>query len=81
MKSSDRHPPQTRLLGVGLDNEDGHTRLTRGDSFVLYGGSEETHAKMQETTIKLNERLRKEGRRLADVPPRELGDYLRESME
>jgi hypothetical protein len=81
VKSSDRQPRVTKLLGLGLDNEDGHTRLTRGDNFVLYGGSEETHARMQETTAKLNERLRKEGRRLGDVPPRELGDYIRETLE
>lgn len=81
MKSNDRQQPRTRLLGLGLDGADGHTRLTRGDDFVLYGGSEETHGRMQETTIKLNEKLKKSGRRIGDVPPRELGDMLRESME
>lgn len=81
MKSNDPRERRTRLLGLGLDAADGHTRLTRGDDFVLYGGSEETHGRMQETTIKLNEKLRKSGRRLGDVPPRELGDLLRESME
>jgi len=48
---------------------------------MLCGGSEETHSKMQETTIKLNEKLRKSGRRIGDVPPRELGDMLRETLE
>ncbi len=28
------------LLGVGLDNRDGHQRITRGDNFCLVGGSE-----------------------------------------
>ncbi len=45
---------KARILGVGLDNEDGHTRLTRGDNFTLYGGSEETHGRMQETAVKVN---------------------------
>jgi hypothetical protein len=81
LKSADRDPSRTKLLGLGLDGTDGHTRLTRGDDFMLCGGSEETHSKMQETTIKLNEKLRKSGRRIGDVPPRELGDILRESLE
>lgn len=80
MKSSDRTPRETRLLGLGLDGDDGHTRLTRGDHFVLYGGSEETHARMQETTAKLHEKLKKSGRELREVPPRELGEILRETM-
>ncbi len=81
MKSTNRGQKHAKLLGLGLDGDDGHTRLTRGDDFVLLGGSEETHAKMQETTAKLNEKLQKSGRRIADVPPRELGEILRESME
>ncbi len=81
MKSANRGQKQAKLLGLGLDGDDGHTRLTRGDDFVLLGGSEETHAKMQETTAKLNEKLQKSGRTIADVPPRELGEILRESME
>jgi hypothetical protein len=65
-------------LGLGLDGDDGHTRLTRGDNFVLFGGSQETHAVMQETALKFNERLDRRGKRLEDVSPRELVDILRE---
>lgn len=81
MNSTNREQKRAKLLGLGLDGDDGHTRLTRGDDFLLCGGSEETHAKMQETTAKLNEKLRKSGRRIADVAPRELGDMLRETLE
>ena len=45
------------LMGVGLDNKDGHTRVTKGDNFVMMGGSEETHERMTETAIKVNEKL------------------------
>jgi hypothetical protein len=72
---------QAALLGLGLDNTDGHTRLTRGKNFVLYGGSEETHGKMQETAIKLNEHLDRRGKRLEDVPPRDLAEIVREITE
>ncbi|MGD9645903.1 MAG: hypothetical protein AB7U73_09330 [Pirellulales bacterium] len=67
------------LMGVGLDGDDGHTRLTRGKEFVLFGGSDETHTQMQEAVIKLVERLERRGRRLADTPPAELRDLLGEA--
>jgi hypothetical protein len=69
---------QAAILGLGLDAEDGHTRLTRGKNFVLYGGSEETHSSMQETAIKVNEQLDHRGKRLEDVSPRELVDIFRD---
>jgi hypothetical protein len=56
-----------RLLGVGLDNEDGHVRLTRGRNFDLVGGSAETHDSMQEKCIKFNENLDARGKRLEDL--------------
>ncbi len=66
------------LLGLAFDGDDGHTRLTRGTNFVLFGGSQDTHALMQETAIKVNERLDQGGRRLEDVPIRELRTICRE---
>ncbi len=74
-------PKKATLLGVGLDATDGHTRLTRGKNFVLYGGSEETHAVMQETAVKLNEQLDRRGKRLEDVSPRDLVNMVREITE
>ncbi len=80
MKAASRSNKRTSaLLGLGLDNQDGQTRLTRGENFVLFGGSQETHAVMQETAIKVNEQLAKRGKRLEDVSPRELGDILDEA--
>ena len=64
------------LLGVGLDSDDGHTRITRGDNFLLLGGSQETHEVMQATATKLNERLSNRGKRLEDVSLPELRDIL-----
>jgi hypothetical protein len=66
------------LLGVGLDNDDGHTRLTRGQNFVLVGGSHDTHSVMQETAVKINERLDRRGKRLEDVSVGELRDICEE---
>lgn len=67
----------TAMLGVGFD-DDGHRRITRGENFLLLGGSEETHERMQETAIQINERLEKRGKRLEDASPEELRDIVDE---
>jgi len=78
LKAAKPRRGQAALLGLGLDGDDGHTRLTRGDNFVLFGGSQETHAVMQETAVKVNEHLDRRGKRLEDVSPKEMVDILRE---
>jgi heptaprenylglyceryl phosphate synthase len=67
------------LLGVGLDNEDGHKRITTGEKFVLVGGSEETHERMTETVVKTFEELKRRDRQLEEVEPKELEDILKKS--
>jgi len=64
------------LLGLGLDGTDGHKRITRGKNLLLLGGSQETHQRMQETAIKLNEQLQRRGKQLGEVSPRELHDMM-----
>jgi len=81
VKASRTKQRQAALLGLGLDAADGHTRLTRGENFVLFGGSEGTHAAMQETAIKFNERLSRRGRRLEDASVEELRDIWRDIHE
>jgi len=71
---SSKQQDKATLVGMAFDAEDGHTRLTRGKNFVLAGGSEETHAVMQETATKINEHLDRRGQRLEDVSVRELRD-------
>jgi len=61
-----------------LDAQDGQTRITRGKNFFLVGGSEETHSLMQETAIKINEHLDRQGKRLEDVSIRELREICAE---
>lgn len=64
------------LLGIGLDGDDGETRISRGKNFVLWGGSQETHSLMQETAIKVNEKLEQKGKRLDEVSVQELRDIV-----
>lgn len=67
------------LLGLGLDNEDGHRRITRSESFLLVGGSAETHERMQETAIRFEEGLERRGKTLADAEVAEVIDLLHEA--
>ena len=78
MRASDKTCKSAALLGVAFDHADGHTRLTRGKNFVLVGGSQETHAFLQETAVKINERLDHRGKRLEEVSIRELRDICRD---
>ncbi|HJO93675.1 MAG TPA: hypothetical protein QF753_09770 [Victivallales bacterium] len=76
-----KNQPKAALLGLGLDNKDGHKRITKGDNFYLCGGSEETHERMVETTIKFNEKLDSKGKKLEDLSKNEFTDMLSESSE
>jgi hypothetical protein len=69
------------LLGVGLDNQDGHHRVTRGDEFLLVGGSEETHERMQDVAMHVTESLEGKGKRLQDTSPQEVVDLIRKAMD
>jgi len=67
------------LLGLGLDNADGHKRVTTGEQFAIVGGSEETHGRMTETVVKTFETLKTRGKQLEQVEPTELAEILHRS--
>lgn len=69
------------MLGVGLDNQDGQKRITKGENFVLVGGSEETHERMTETAIRVNEKLSARGKTLDTVGRDEFIDIISECSE
>jgi hypothetical protein len=66
------------LLGLGLDNQDGHVRITRGENFHLLGGSQDTHEAMQEKCIKFNEKLQRRGKQLQEL---HRGEFLELAAE
>ena len=78
MRASQPQRKSAALLGLGMDNDDEQTRLSRGKNFLLVGGSHDTHAVMQETALKVNEHLDKRGKRLEDVSVGELRDICHE---
>ena len=67
------------LLGLGLDGDDGHRRITTGEQFAILGGSAETHERMTETVVKTFEALKQRGKNLDDVRPTELADIIKKS--
>ena len=67
------------ILGLGLDNDDGHKRITTGEKFAIVGGSEETHERMTETVVKTFEELRQRGKELEQVEPKELAEIVHKS--
>ncbi len=77
-KPSRRNSPKKNaaLLGLGLDNTDGHKRITQGEQFAIVGGSEETHGRMTETAIKTFEELKQRRKHLATVEPAELAEII-----
>ncbi|MGH7992761.1 MAG: hypothetical protein ACREDQ_04545 [Limisphaerales bacterium] len=75
-------PPQKKkrkavILGLGLDS-DGHKRITTGENFALVGGTEETHERMTEKAIKINEKLKERGKQLEEVSRDEFDDIAQE---
>ena len=72
-------PELVGLFGVGLDNKDGHKRVTQGEHFVLLGGSAETHERMIDTVAEVTEKLHRQGRQLRDISADELTNMLRDA--
>ena len=64
------------LLGLGLDCNDGHKRITQADKFSIIGDSEGTHDRMTETLLKTMEDLTNKGKTLEEASPEELSDII-----
>lgn len=69
------------FVGVGLDNKDGHARVTKSEHFFLVGGSQETHERMQDTAIRFSEGLQKRGKKLQETPVEEVIEIFHEAQE
>ena len=66
------------ILGVGLDCSDGHTRITRGDKFLLMGGSEETHQILQAKVAQFNLSVQRSGKTIEEMTEAEIDAIARE---
>lgn len=63
----DDRKKKAMLLGLGLDKDEGHRRVTKGDNFLLVGGSRDTHEEMQDKAMSFNGELQKRGKRIEEV--------------
>ncbi|MDO8545317.1 MAG: hypothetical protein Q7S40_33160 [Opitutaceae bacterium] len=79
IKKKKKTAPRAGLLGIGLDHEDGHKRITTGEQFAIVGGSENTHERMTETAVKTFEELKNRRKELHQVEPDELAEILAKS--
>lgn len=78
-KKKRKNAPSAALLGLGLDNQDGHKRITTGERFAIVGGSAETHERMTETVVKTFEELKQRRKDLDQIEPTELAEILHKS--
>ena len=62
------------LIGLGFDGRGEHVRITKGENFWLYGGSEKTHSHLQEKALSFNEQLEKRRKKLEDITREEFLD-------
>ena len=69
------------LVGLGFDARADEKRVTRGENFLLVGGSRETHERMVETVLTFKELVDKRGKRIKDVSARDLGEITEELRE
>jgi len=78
-KSKGARAGASGILGIGLDNEDGHKRVTTAERFVIVGGSEETHGRMTETLVKTFEEIKHRGKHIEQVGRAELAEIIHKS--
>ncbi|MBU1694484.1 MAG: hypothetical protein KKC51_11040 [Verrucomicrobia bacterium] len=72
---------KAHMLGVGLDHQDEHVRITQGPNFTVLLGSEETHENLSGTCMRINEKLRRRGKRLENVSREEFLDLVHDLGE
>ena len=73
-------PKDTGLLGLGLDGSDGHKRVTKGDNFLLVGGSHETHERMTDVVMRMNEKLKQRGKSYRELSKTEFEDLANDAL-
>jgi len=65
-----------KVIGYGMDGDEGEKRVTLADNFRLYGGSERSHEEMQRLLLRIENHLAQGGRSLADIGQAELLSLL-----
>ena len=66
-----------RIVGVGLDKEDEHIRITNGENFDIFLGSKGSHEQMQAWIVRIEEALKKQNRSLQEFTPEEFVEFVK----
>lgn len=69
------------IIGICLDNDDGHKRITQAEQFLVMGGSHESHQVLTQACLKVFENLKQTGQRLESLEPDELIDIINKVIE
>ncbi len=69
-----------RLLGVGFDSDDGHVRITRGETYDVLMGSDESHEYIQKLIQKIEDALAAQQLSLDDLTPEEFAEFVKNNM-
>ena len=65
-----------RLLGVGFDAEDGHVRITKGEKYDVFMGSDESHEYIRKLIQDIEEEIEKRGLSLDAITPDEFAELV-----
>lgn len=65
-----------RLLGVGFDAEDGHVRITKGEKYDVFMGSDESHEYIRKLIQDIEEKIKTRGLSLDALTPEEFADLV-----
>jgi hypothetical protein len=66
-----------RLLGVGFDGDDGHVRITTGDTYDVLMGSDESHDYISSLIARIENELKTRGLDLDTMTPAELSEIVK----
>lgn len=69
-----------RLLGVGFDADDGHVRITKGESYDVLMGSDESHEYIRQLIQKIEDALAAQNLSLDDLTPEEFSKFVKNNM-
>jgi len=72
----EKHKKIIRLLGVGFDGGDGHVRVTKGKSYDVLMGSEESHEYIQKLIQNIEAKLEASNITLDDLSPEEFTEFI-----
>lgn len=69
-----------RLLGVGFDSDDGHVRITKGENYDVFMGSDESHEYIRQLICKIEDALKQKNLSLDDLSPEEFSDFVKKNI-